>query len=80
MLSPTTLLSKEEPRTSSFFNISHTIAIIHMITGNLRHIDRSTTINRDAFNIENTITEQQLLPTTSLAVGGDSDGKVVIGF
>ena len=51
-----------------------------MIQGDHRHMDRSTTItNRDSFNIESTVTEQQLLPTTSLAVDGDSDGKVVIG-
>ena len=48
-------------------------------------MDRSTTItNRDAFNIESTVTqagptEQQLPPTTSLIVGNDSDGKIVIG-
>ena len=49
---------------------------LNMIQGDLRHMDRSTTItNRDAFNIESTVTEQQLAPTTSLVVG--NDGKVV---
>ena len=48
-----------------------------MIQGDLRHMDRSITItNRDAFNIESTVTKQQFHPTTSLVVG--SDGKVVI--
>ena len=50
---------------------------VNMIQGDLRHMDRSTTItNRDAFNIESTVTEQQLPPTASLVVG--NDGKVVI--
>jgi hypothetical protein len=75
------------PRTFSLFSVNrHTTNIIlvdsnlnlNMIEGDLRHIDRSTTItNRDAFNIESTTsTEQQLLPTTSLIVG--NDGKVLI--
>ena len=52
---------------------------VNMIQGDLRHMDRSTTItNRDAFNIESTVTEQQLPPTASLVVG--NDGKVVIKF
>ena len=52
---------------------------VNMIQGDLRHMDRSTTItNRDAFNIESTVTEQQLPPTTSLIVG--NDGKVIVGF
>ena len=47
-----------------------------MIQGDLRHIDGSTTItNRNAFNIENTVTEPQSPPTVSLIVG--NDGKVV---
>ena len=51
---------------------------VNMIQGDLRHMDRSTTItNRDAFNIESTVTEQQLPPTASLIVG--NNGKVFIG-
>ena len=51
---------------------------LNIIQGDLRHMDRSTTItNGDAFNIESTVTEQQLPPTMSLIVG--NDGKVVIG-
>ena len=53
---------------------------LNVIQGGLRHMDHSTNLNitnRDAFNIENTVTEQQLPPTTSLVVG--NDGKVVIG-
>ena len=49
-----------------------------MIQGDLRHMDRSTTItNEDAFNIEleSTVTGQPLPSTTSLG----NDGKVVIG-
>ena len=49
-----------------------------MIHGDLRHMDRSTTItNRDAFNIEleSTVTQQPLPSTTSLG----NEGKVVIG-
>ena len=48
-----------------------------MIQGDLRHIDGSTTItNRDAFNIENTVTEQQLPPTASLMIVG-TEGKFI---
>ena len=91
MLSLTTLPAKvvakvfTKPRTFfKLFSIRHTIILVdsnlNMIQGDHRHMDRSTTItNRDSFNIESTVTEQQLLPTTSLAVDGDSDGKVVIG-
>ena len=72
------------PRTFWLFSIRHTTTIIvvdslsnlNMIQGDVRHIDRSTTItNRDAFNIEieSTVTEQPL-PSTS------SPGKVVIGY
>ena len=70
------------PRTPSLFTIRHTTTIIlvdsnlTMVQGDLRHIDGSTTItNRDAFNIESTVTEQQLPPTASLIVG--NDGKVI---
>ena len=70
------------PRTPLLFSIRHTTTIIlvdsnlTMIHGGLRHIDGSTTItNRDAFNIENTVTEQQLSPTASLIVG--AEGKFV---
>ena len=70
------------PRTPSLFSIRHNTTIIlvdsnlNMIEGGLRHVDRSTTIsNRDAFNIENTVTDQQLPPTASLVVG--NDGMVV---
>ena len=50
-----------------------------MIQGNLCHMDRSTTIilNRDAFNIESTVTEQQFPPTASLIIG--NNGEVFIG-
>ena len=72
------------PRTFRLFTIRHTTTIImmnsnvNMIQGDLRHMDRSTTItNRDAFNIESTVTEQQLPPTASLIVG--NNGKVFIG-
>ena len=42
-------------------------------------MDRSTTItNRDAFNIESTVTEQQLPPTTSLVVGNDGRSLLVL--
>ena len=70
------------PRTFWLFSIRHTTTIIlvdsnlNMIQGDLRHMDRSTTItNRDAFNVEleSTITEQPL-PSTSTT----SPGKVVI--
>ena len=72
------------PRTFWLFSIRYTTTIIvvdslsnlNMIQGDLRHIDRSTTItNRDAFNVEleSTITEQPL-PSTSTT----SPGKVVI--
>ena len=45
---------------------------LNMIHGDLRHIDRSTTItNRDVFNVENPVTEQQMPLTTSLG----NDGK-----
>ena len=54
---------------------------VNMIHGDLRHMDRSTTItNRDAFNIESTVTEQQLPPTTSLVVGNDGKAIRVVGF
>ena len=66
----------------SFWSFRHTTTIIlvdsnlYMIQGDLRHMDRSTNItNQDSFNTENTVTEQQLPPTTSLG----NDGKVVIG-
>ena len=71
------------PRSFRLFSITHTTNIIlvdsnfNMIQGGLRHMDRSTTItNRDAFNIESTVTEQPLpLSTTSLG----NQGKVVLG-
>ena len=70
------------PRTPSLFSIRRTTTIVlvnsnfTMIQGAFRHMDRSTTItNRDAFNIESNITEQQLPPTASLIVG--NDGKVI---
>ena len=70
------------PRTPLLFSIRRTTTIIlvdsnlTMIQGGLRHTDGSITItNRDAFNIENTVTEQQLPPTASLIVG--NDGKVI---
>ena len=72
------------PRTHSLFSITlrRTTNIIMvdsyltMIQGGLRHIDGSTTItNRDAFNIENTVTEQQSPPTASLIVG--TEGKFI---
>ena len=70
------------PRTPLLFSIRHTTTIVlvdsnlTMIQGDLRHINGSTTIsNRDAFNIESTVTEQQVPPTASLIVG--NDGKVV---
>ena len=48
-----------------------------MIQGDLRHIDRSTTItNRDAFNIESTVNEQSLPSTGTTSLG--NDGKVVM--
>ena len=72
------------PQTFRLLTIRHTTTIImmnsnvNMIQGDFRHMDRSTTItNRDAFNIESTVTEQQLPPTASLIVG--NDGKVFIG-
>jgi hypothetical protein len=59
-----------------WFTIRPTTTIIlvednlNMIKGDLRHMDRSTTItNRDAFNnieLESTVTQQMLLSTTSL--------------
>ena len=73
------------PRTVSLFSITlrrtTTIFMVDsnltMVQGGLRHIDGSTTItNRDAFNIENTVTEQQLPPTASLIVG--SEGMVLL--
>ena len=71
-------------QTFMLFSIRRTTTVIladsnlNIIQGDLRHIDRSTNItNRDAFNIESTVTEQQLPPTTSLVVG--NDGKVAIG-
>ena len=71
------------PRSFRLFSIRHTTTIIlvdsnlNMIQGGLRHMDRSTTItNRDAFNVESTVTEQPLpLSTTPLG----NQGKVVIG-
>ena len=72
------------PRAISLFSITlrrnTTIIMVdsnfNMIQGGVRHIDRSTTIsNRDAFNTENTVTEQQLPPTTSHIIG--NDGRVV---
>ena len=75
------------PRNFRLFSIRHTTTIIvmnsnvNMIHGDLRHMDRSTTItNRDAFNIESTVTEQQLPPTTSLVVGNDGKAIRVVGF
>jgi hypothetical protein len=71
------------PRTFGLFSITHTTIILvdsnlNMIQGDLRHMDRSTTFtNRDPFNIESTVTEQQFPPNTSLVV--DNNGKVVIG-
>ena len=71
------------PRTPLLFSIRRTTTIIlvdsnlTLIQGDLHHIDGSTTIsNRDAFNIENTVTEQQLPPTASLIVG--SEGMVLL--
>ena len=72
------------PQTISLFSIRHTTIIlldsnVNIIEGDLRHMDRSTTItNMDAFNIESTITgiEQPLPSTTSLG----NEGKFVIGF
>ena len=74
------------PQTFWLFSIRHTTTIIlvdsidnlNMIQGDLRHMDRSTTItNRDAFNIEleSTVTGQPLPSTTSLS----NDGKAVLG-
>ena len=43
-----------------------------MVQGDLRYIDGSTNItNRDALNIESTVTEPQSPPTASLIVGND---------
>ena len=63
----------------SLLSIRRTTTIIlvnsnlNIIQGGLRHTDQSTTLtNRDVFNIESTVTEQYLPPTTS-------DGKSVIG-
>ena len=64
------------PRIPSLFSHTTTIILVGstltMVQGDLRHIS-----NRDAFNIENTVTdsEQQLPPTASLIVG--NNGKVV---
>ena len=70
------------PRIPSLFSQTTNIILVGsnltMVQGDLRHMDRSTTIsNRDAFNIENTVTdsEQQLPPTASLIVG--NNGKIV---
>ena len=72
------------PRTPSLFSITlrrtTTIIIVDsnltMIQGGLRHIDGSTNItNRNAFNIENIVTEPQSPPTVPLIVG--NDGKVI---
>ena len=69
------------PQTPLLFSIRRTTTItlvncnLTMIQGDLRHIDGSSTItNRNAFNIENTVTEPQSPPTVSLIVG--NDGKV----
>ena len=74
------------PQTFRLFSIRHTTTIIlvdsnlNMIQGGLRHMDRSTNItNRDAFNIESTVTEQQLPPTTSTSLVVGNDGKNIIG-
>ena len=69
------------PRNFWLFSIRHTTIILvdsnlNMIQGDLRHIDRSTTItNRDAFNIECTTVTERPLPST----GTTPLGKVVIG-
>ena len=70
------------PRSFRLFDIRYTTTIIlvdsnlSMIQGDLRHMDRSTTItNRDAFNIESTVTEQ-LLPSSPTFLG--AEGKVVV--
>ena len=73
------------PRSFQLFSIRNTTTIIlvdsnlNISRGGLRHMDRSTNItNRDAFNVETTVTEQQPPPTTSFVIGHGNDGKIII--
>ena len=62
-------------RTTTIFMVDSNLT---MVQGGLRHIDGSTTItNRNAFNIENTISEPQPSPTVCLIVGNDGKPEVV---